>query len=215
VVKPCAGNNAIGMATRHLISWWLCLPMRTSVLEMGPIGNHTALSLGHCGVSPTRRPLRRVGVANATTAKMVRSLLIAISAILLLAACGGSPKPRGVTTPEWHPPSELLEKYADKNGVVTRAAIEAGLKADFAAADKNHDGCLDQDEARTVNEARWNVAASTTSPLIDFFHNGCIDFDEFAAEPRSLFEQLDKNGDGRLTPDELHPGGKAAHQAAP
>lgn len=133
----------------------------------------------------------------------------AILLTLTVLGCGGADKPRGNPATEWHPPSELLERYADKNGIITRAAIEAGLRADFAAADKNHDGCLEADEARSVNEARWKISASTTSPLIDFLHNGCIDFDEFAAEPRSLFEQLDKNGDGRLTPDELHPGRKA------
>jgi len=143
-----------------------------------------------------------------------RSWAVVLLALTVL-GCGGGPKPGGTPAPEWHPPSELLERYADKNGVVSRAAIEAGLRADFAAADKNHDGCLDADEARAVNEARWKASASTTSPLIDFFHNGCIDFDEFAAEPRSLFEQLDKNGDGRLTPGELHPGRRASQQSAP
>jgi hypothetical protein len=100
----------------------------------------------------------------------------------------------------------MLDRYADKNGTVTRAAMETGLKADFAKADINHDGCLEPSEARTVNEQRWQEDASAASPLIDFQHNGCIDFDEFAATPRSLFEQLDKNGDGKLTPRELHPG---------
>jgi hypothetical protein len=148
--------------------------------------------------------------------KATRFVPIAISAALLLSACGGgSPKPRDVPGPEWHPASELIEKYGDKNGVVTRVAFEAGLRADFAAADKNHDGCVDEEEARAVNEARWKIAASTTSPLIDFLHNGCIDFDEFAAEPRTVFELLDKNGDGRLTPQELHPGRKAPNQSGP
>jgi Ca2+-binding EF-hand superfamily protein len=141
--------------------------------------------------------------------------LLITSAALLLSACGGSaPKPRDAPA-EWHPASELIEKYGDKNGVVTRAAFEAGLRADFAAADKNHDGCVDEEEARAVNEARWKISASATSPLIDFLHNGCIDFDEFAAEPRSVFEQLDKNGDGRLTPDELHLGRKAPNHSSP
>ena len=144
---------------------------------------------------------------------MKRPWLTVLLALTAAACGGGAPKPGGA--PEWHPPSELLDKYADKTGVVTRAAIEAGLRADFGAADKNHDGCLNEEEARAVNEARWKAAASTTSPLIDFLHNGCIDFDEFAAEPRSVFEQLDRNGDGRLTPDELHPGHKASNQSAP
>jgi len=145
-----------------------------------------------------------------------RVLLIATTVVLLLAGCGSGPlTPHSAPPTEWRPPSELLGRYADKNGVVTRAAIEAGLKADFAAADKNHDGCLDEDEARAVNEARWKEAASTTSPLIDFLHNGCIDFDEFAAEPRSLFEQLDKDGDGHLTPQELHLSHKPPSQNGP
>ncbi len=102
----------------------------------------------------------------------------------------------------------MLDKYADKDEVVTRAAMEAGLRADFAKADTNHDGCLEANEVRTVNEERWRVDESAASPLIDFEHNGCIDFDEFVATPRSLFDQLDKNGDGKLTPQELHPGRK-------
>ncbi|HEX3431764.1 MAG TPA: hypothetical protein VHT03_12855 [Rhizomicrobium sp.] len=140
-------------------------------------------------------------------------LLIAASVVLLVSACSHNPSvPVG---DEWHPPGELLERYADKNGVVTRAAIEAGLRADFAAADRDHDGCLDAEEARAVNEERWKEAASASSPLIDFLHNGCIDFDEYAAEPRSVFEQLDKDGDGRLTPNELHPGRKPPNTTAP
>ena len=102
----------------------------------------------------------------------------------------------------------MLDKYADKDGIVTRAAMESGLRADFAKADTNHDGCLEPSEARAVNEERWREDASAASPLIDFEHNGCIDFDEYAATPLSLFDQLDKNGDGKLTPQELHPGRK-------
>jgi hypothetical protein len=128
--------------------------------------------------------------------------------LVLSALVSGCVGPRHHSDPpqEWHPPSEMLEKYADTTGVVTRAAMEAGLRADFAAADRNHTGCLDENEVRAINEDRWKVGASTASPLIDFQHKGCIDFEEFAATSRSLFDQLDKNGDGKLTPKELHPG---------
>lgn len=126
---------------------------------------------------------------------------------LLLVGCSGSPKPRPQAE-QWHPPVEMLDKYADKNGVVTHSALEAGLKADFVLVDIHHTGCLDPETVRQINEARWKQGASTSSPLIDFRHDGCIDFDEFAATPRSLFEQLDKDGNGRLTPNELHPGRK-------
>jgi hypothetical protein len=139
--------------------------------------------------------------------------LSATLAVVMLSGC--APKPRPAQVPEWHPPAEMLEKYADKKGVVTRAAMEAGLRADFAAADTNHTGCLDENEVRAINEARWKEYASTASPLIDFRHTGCIDFDEFAATLRSLFDQLDKNGDGMLTPKELHPGRRVQAPAAP
>jgi hypothetical protein len=135
--------------------------------------------------------------------------LASASLAVFLACCGGRAKPERPQAPEWHPAVAMLDKYANKDGVLTRAALEAGLHADFAGADVNHDGCLDDKEIRTVNEQRWRDDASTASPLIDFKHNGCVDFDEYAATPRSLFEQMDKSGDGRLTPDELHPGHKA------
>jgi hypothetical protein len=135
-------------------------------------------------------------------------LIILVCAVPIL-GCGGGPPPQPhQAAEEWHAPAEMLDRYADKNGVVTRVAMEAGLRADFAKADINHDGCLEPNEARAVNEQRWEEDASAASPLIDFQHNGCIDFDEFAATPRSLFDQLDTNGDGKLTPQELHPGRK-------
>jgi hypothetical protein len=147
----------------------------------------------------------------------VRPCVVAGFAFALVACSwGGSPKPPRKLPEEWHPPAEMLEKYAGKDGIVTRAAMEAGLRADFTRADVDHNGCLDSDEARTVNQERWKESASTASPLIDFKHNGCIDFDEFAATPRSLFDMLDKKGDGRLTPAELHPGRRlAAPTSAP
>ena len=143
---------------------------------------------------------------------MRHAAFVPICASLLLFATGCvGPRHRPAAVEEWHPPSVMLDKYANKNGVLTRAAMEAGLRADFAAVDKNHDGCLGPDEVRVINEERWKEDQSTASPLIDFKHKGCIDFQEFAATPRSLFDQLDKNGDGKLTPKELHPG-RAAPQ---
>ena len=118
---------------------------------------------------------------------------------------------------EWHPPVEILLRYADKDGRVTRAAMEAGLRKDFDAADINHDGVLEPDEVRAVNQKRWNEDQSAASPLVDWNGDGVVDFDEFAATARSLFDEYDKNHDGVLTPDELHPKhagpGKAASRS--
>jgi Ca2+-binding EF-hand superfamily protein len=131
--------------------------------------------------------------------------------MVLLAACSsGPPKHAGPRAEEWHPPAEMLDKYADTSGSVTRRAMEAGLRADFDKADINHDGCLNDAEVGAINQERWKENASTASPLIDFKHAGCIDFEEFAATPRSLFDQLDRKGNGVLTREQLHPGQKNA-----
>lgn len=108
---------------------------------------------------------------------------------------------------EWHSPVAMLLRYADKDGKVTRAEMEAGLRRDFDAADTNHDGVLEMDEVRAVNEKRWNEDQAAASPLVDWNHDGVVDFNEFAATARSLFDQLDTNGDGVLSPQELNPRG--------
>ena len=128
---------------------------------------------------------------------------------LMLAAtvggCAGRPPPHRDET-EFHPSRNILEAYdLNHDGTITRAEMEQGLRADFAKADVKHTGCLDEDEARAVNEQRWQQDQSTASPLVDFKGQGCIDFDEFAATARSLFEQMDTNGDGKIEPKELRP----------
>jgi hypothetical protein len=44
--------------------------------------------------------------------------------------------------------------------------------------------------------------------LVDWNHDGCIDYTEFSAAPYSLFDQMDRNRDGKLTPQELNPRAK-------
>jgi hypothetical protein len=126
--------------------------------------------------------------------------------VVVLAGCASSPPPRRDPPKEWHAAVNMLIKYdANHDGSVTRAEMEAGLRADFAKADYKRKGCLDEDEARAVNEQRFSEDQSAASPLVDFKQQGCIDFDEFAATARSLFDQLDIDGDGILSPAEIHP----------
>jgi Ca2+-binding EF-hand superfamily protein len=132
-------------------------------------------------------------------------LLLVGALVIALSACGSGPRPRD-QEPEFHPPRSILEAYDfNHDGTITRAEMEQGLRADFAKADARHTGCLDADEVRAVNEQRWATDQSTASPLVDFKGKGCIDFDGFAATARSLFEQMDRNGDGKIEPKELHP----------
>ncbi len=142
--------------------------------------------------------------------------IFAIAMAILLAGCashkhGRGDGPNGPGAPkreeEWHSPVAMLLRYVDKDGNVTRAEMEAGLRKDFAAADTNHDGVLEMDEVRAVNEKRWTEDQAAASPLVDWNHDGVVDFNEFAATARSLFDQLDTNGDGVLSPQELNPRG--------
>jgi Ca2+-binding EF-hand superfamily protein len=124
---------------------------------------------------------------------------------LLAAGCGGQ-RPPPQQQPEFHPPRSIIEHYdANHDGTITRAEVEQGLRAEFAQADAKHTGCLDEDEVRAVNGKRWQEDQSTYSPLVDFKQKGCIDFEEFAATVRSLFEQMDADDDGQVDQKELHP----------
>jgi Ca2+-binding EF-hand superfamily protein len=140
-------------------------------------------------------------------------LLVAASAAVVLVSCASEPKHRNWNpngAPKYEDPSvTMIMKYdANHDGTLTRAELEEGLKADFDAFDHKHSGCLTDDQVVAINQARASIDQAAFTPLIDFKHNGCVDFDEFAAAPRSLFEQLDKNGDGKLTPDELRSKGQ-------
>ena len=134
----------------------------------------------------------------------VAQFALALPLLIFLAGCSSGHRHRPHLHAEWHPQRELLLKYdANHDGVVTRAEMEAGLRTDFIAADTNHDGCLEPDEVRAVNEARWKIYGSTASPLIDWTQGGCVTFGGFAATARSLFDEMDRDGDGQLTGEEM------------
>lgn len=140
------------------------------------------------------------------------------AAAFALSGCGlfGHSGPHRPREAEWHPPVGMLLRYDfNHDGSITRAEMEKGLREDFAKADTDHDGVLSEDEVRAVNEKRWADDASAASPLVDWDHDGIIDFDEFAAAPRSLFAQMDANGDGVLSPQELHPAPAAEPRRPP
>jgi EF hand len=140
--------------------------------------------------------------------QLARLFLVGFGSCALLAACSTPQKhhrwnPNGAPQAEASPAASILKYDANHDGILTRDELETGLKADFNAFDTRHTGCLTPDQVTAINEARASADQAASSPLIDWKHNGCVDLEEFAATARSIFEQLDKNGDGKLTPDEL------------
>ncbi len=134
----------------------------------------------------------------------------------LVAGCGSSePEP-----PRWNPfsagpareetvnggPIAAMRRY-DANGdrTVTREELLTRLRADFAVADTAKTGCLVEAQVAAINQQRIETDQSTATPLQDWNQDACVNFQEFATAPVSLFDQFDRNGDGRITPQELDP----------
>ena len=140
----------------------------------------------------------------------------AFSAFVLLAACGSrEPEP-----PRWNPfaagppreeivnggPVGAMRRYdANADGTITREELLARLRADFTEADTARTGCLSDAQVLSINQQRIETDQSTATPLQDWNQDGCVNFQEFATAPVSLFDQFDRNGDGRVTPQELDP----------
>lgn len=151
--------------------------------------------------------------------------LSALCGLVLLSACGRSePQP-----PRWNPyaagppreevvnggPVAAMKKYdADNDGIVMREELLARLRADFAAADAARTGCLTDVQVLVINQERIATDQSTATPLQDWNQDGCVNFREFATAPVSLFDQFDRNGDGRITAQEFNvdrgPAGRGA-----
>jgi len=136
-----------------------------------------------------------------------------VLAILSLAACGSR-------EPRWNPysagppreevvnggPAAAIRRYdADGDRAVTREELLTRLRAEFAAADTAKTGCLGDTQVLAINQQRIETDRSTATPLQDWNQDGCVTFQEFATAPVSLFDQFDRNGDGRVTPQELDP----------
>lgn len=136
---------------------------------------------------------------------MRKSILGVLILGAFAAGCsGGSDRPPpGHRQEVWHSPVLSLTRYAGPDGSVSRAQLEAGLRRDFDAADLNHNGVLEPDEARAVNKQRWDEDKSAVSPLQDWNGDGVIDFSEFAAGPRALFHELDQNRRGVISVEAL------------
>ena len=87
------------------------------------------------------------------------------------------------------------------DGTVSKADMEAGIRAGFASADTSADGRLNYDEMAVLNESR--ATSCDITPFRDWSGTGLVGMDDYATRYRSAFEQVDLNKDGFATLDEL------------
>lgn len=135
--------------------------------------------------------------------------LAAIATALLLAACGHREPPmgpgsRGPSTTSTEMTAALdcrIRTYAAPDGTVTRAALDRGLRAEFAAADTSRDGGLQKAEIAALNAARTQRCDS--EPVIDWEGAGRMTYTAYAARIFTLFDRTDADGDGVLSAEEI------------
>jgi hypothetical protein len=130
----------------------------------------------------------------------------------------------------------LLQFDTDKDGRITRAEVDAGITAQFTAADTNADSKLDPAEFQKYNDARkaerkarieaWRAKRGTEGgepkrdysdrgprnfdPMknMDWNLDGFISLEEFAGRTRAQAMRADRDGDGTILAEDLTKRGK-------
>jgi hypothetical protein len=95
------------------------------------------------------------------------------------------------------------------DGVYTCDEWKSYLDRMFTLADRNHDGRLDAKEFDTVRKAA-PMLADADFGYFDENQDGKITRSEFVTKPSEFILSHDKNGDCRVTPDEMKPAEPAA-----
>ena len=135
---------------------------------------------------------------------MKHIVILAAGGAIAVAALAGGLSAAERLPPGLPPSAALLLRFdADKDGLITKAEMEEGLKADYAAADSNSDACVDPSEVRSENALRLRRDATQASPLVDWNLDGCVDIREFGNTAHSYFDLADRTKDGRVSQLEL------------
>jgi len=109
------------------------------------------------------------------------------------------------------PPQDALLKNGppiwdtNHDGVYTCAEYKSFLDRIFTSADRNRDGNLDPSEFETVRKADPTLADADFG-YFDENQDGKITRKEFVDKPSAFILRFDKNGDCRVTPDEIKAG---------
>jgi len=137
--------------------------------------------------------------------KSLVTFAAAAAVLLAVSACAARPLPAGLNAArEREVTLQFISRYdADSDRLLSRPELETALKNDFAIIDTNSDGFLDRVETGRENDRRWQESGPAATPLIDWNQDGFVDYAEFSSTIRAVFNQLDGNGDGSLSEEEL------------
>ncbi len=97
---------------------------------------------------------------------------------------------------------------ANHDGVHTCDEWKSHLERLFTSADRNHDGHLDPSEFAAVRRADASLADADFG-YFDENQDGKITRNEFVGKPSELILRYDRNGDCKVTPEELKPASNA------
>jgi len=103
---------------------------------------------------------------------------------------------------------------ANRDGVYTCDEWKNYLDRTFALADRNHDGHLDAGEFATVRKA-GGMLAEADFGYFDENQDGKITRNEFVGKPSEFILRYDRNGDCRVTPDEIKAGNTPKTEGPP
>ena len=91
---------------------------------------------------------------------------------------------------------------ANHDGIYTCDEWKSYLDREFTLADRNHDGHLDPSEFATIRRP-GSAFADADFGYFDENQDGKITRSEFVDKPSEFILEHDKNGDCRVTPDEM------------
>lgn len=136
-----------------------------------------------------------------------------IPILLALLTVASAQPPEGGRPPHRPPPVMVLDR--DHDGVISAEEIAAAADT-LAKLDSNGDGQLTMEELRPPRPPKADRPEGGQPPgkpprppvieVLDADHDGQLSANELQTAPTSL-KQLDMNGDGVISPKELHPHG--------